>query len=113
MRSVAILVVVIIIAVLSAPAMAVELLEGVVVSMNPPGKRFVLLVGNELNPVTVTYRGGDLPAGVAPGSRLRVRGAFTKPGLFRAESITTIAAPDSRKDPTGVRSRLLQRKKPF
>jgi hypothetical protein len=113
LRSAGILVIVIVAAVGLAPVWAAELLEGVVVSVRPSGGSFVLLAGSELRSVTVEYRGGKLPATVAPGRRLRVRGSFAKSGVFQAVGITSAPASDTRKDPTGVRSRLLRRKTPF
>jgi len=101
------------IAVWPASAPAAQLLEGVVASVSPSTSRFVLLAGETLRPVTVQMPGARLPPLVVEGRRLRVRGRFTEAGTFRADGVSSApdAGPD--RDPTGVRSRLQQRRNPF
>lgn len=107
------LILAVLIAMWPASAPAAQLLEGVVVSVSPSTARFVLLTGETMRPVTVQVPGGRLPPPVVEGRRLRVRGRFTEAGTFRADGVSPAPQAEPDRDPTGVRSRLQQRRNPF
>ena len=106
----------------AAPAEAIDLIRGTVVSVERGTGSLILLDAATLKHITVLVRSGRLPDNVVDGSEVRVWGRYAKdhPSVFQAQKIVqerprrrqkdpAEMEPGGReKDPTGVRSRLFQ-----
>jgi len=107
---------------IAAPAEAMDLIHGTVVSVEHRIGSLILLDADTLKHITVVIRSGRLPGNVEAGSEIRVWGTYAQdqPSVFQAQKIIrerprrqekdpAEVRPRRRdKDPTGVRSRLFQ-----
>jgi hypothetical protein len=106
----------------AAPAEAIDLIRGTVVSVEHGAGTLILLDAGTLKHITVVIRSDRLPGNVEAGSEIRVWGRYAQdqPSIFQAQKIIQ-ERPRQRekdpagveprrrdKDPTGVRSRLFQ-----
>jgi hypothetical protein len=106
----------------AAPAEAIDLIRGTVVSVEHRTGSLILLDADTSEHITVVIRSGRLPGNVAAGSEVRVWGRYAQdqPSVFQAQKIIQerprrqdkdpngVESRRREKDPTGVRSRLFQ-----
>lgn len=106
----------------AAPAEAIDLIRGTVVSVEHGIGSLILMDAATLKHITVVIRSDRLPGNVAAGSEVRVWGRYAQdqPSVFQAQKIIRersrrrekdpagVRSPRREKDPTGVRSRLFQ-----
>ncbi|MFC1812635.1 hypothetical protein ACFL03_08075 [Thermodesulfobacteriota bacterium] len=106
----------------AAPAEAIDLIRGTVVSVEHRTGSLILLDADTSGHITVVIRSGRLPGTVAAGSEVRVWGRYMQdqPSVFQAQKIIQerprrrekdsdgVKSRRREKDPTGVRSRLFQ-----
>ena len=106
----------------AAPAEAIDLIRGTVVSVEHRTGSLILRDAATLEHITVVIRSGRLPGNVEAGSEVRVWGRYAQdqPSVFQARKIIQERSgrrekdPDGagslrrETDPTGVRSRLFQ-----
>ena len=107
---------------IAAPAEAMDLIRGTVVSVEHRTGSLILLDAGTLEHITVVIRSGRLPGNVEAGSEVRVWGRYVQdqPSVFQAQKIIQerprrrekdpdgVKSRRREKDPTGVRSRLFQ-----
>jgi len=94
----------------AVPAMAMELLTGTVISVDREKGRLLLQHAKTKNLVTVVIRPNRLPRFLEAGSKVKIWGDYNKrdPRTFKAKEIVQDRPGWPRKDPTGVRSRLVK-----
>lgn len=92
----------------TVPAMAADLLQGTVVSIERKGGRLVLRQADTQKNIDVVIPADLMPGFVKTGDRITAWGQYIQrdPDVFQARKITRERSRRPGNDPTGVRSRL-------
>ena len=95
---------------IAVPATAMDALTGTVISVEHKSGRLILQDADTLEHIIVVVRSDHLLGNVKAGSKIRLWGSYTQddPPIFQAEKIVREPMWRREKDPTGVRSRLVQ-----